>query len=176
MSELVAKASAFSVAAHCAVGQKRKYTGENYHHHPLAVVNTVRMVKHTEEMIAAAYLHDVVEDTQVELWVIEGVFGHTVASYVDYLTDSLTPADGNRAFRKAAYRDQLKEAPAAVQTVKLADLIDNTKSIVQHDKDFARVYLKEKQALLEVLTKGDATLYKMAWDQVEDGLKAVYGT
>jgi hypothetical protein len=44
----------------------------------------------------------------------------------------------------------------------LADLIDNTKSIVEFDPNFAIVYLKEKQLLLEVLTKGDATLHKQA--------------
>lgn len=172
---MVNMAIAFCVAAHCAVGQVRKYTGEHYYKHCFNVAATVRSVPHTEEMMAAAYLHDVVEDTQVQLFTISGLFNDTVREYVDALSDLLTPEDGNREFRKNAYRDQLAKAPAEVQTIKLADLIDNTKSIVQYDKDFARVYLKEKQALLEVLTKGDSSLYKMAQQQVEEGLKIIYG-
>ena len=47
---------------------------------------------------------------------------------------------------------------ADAQTIKVADIIDNTKSIVRRDPGFAEVYLKEKAALLEVLTKADAGL------------------
>jgi hypothetical protein len=42
--------------------------------------------------------------------------------------------------------------------VKLADLIANSRSIMAHDPTFARVYLEEKRMLLEVLSRGDATL------------------
>jgi hypothetical protein len=55
----------------------------------------------------------------------------------------------------------------ACKTIKLADLISNSKSILEHDKDFARVYIKEKELLLEVLTEGDTTLYAQAKDIVE---------
>jgi hypothetical protein len=68
------------------------------------------------------------------------------------------PKDGNRAVRKAIDREHTARAPAGAQTVKLADLIANTRSIVKHDVAFARTYLAEKRLLLEVLTRGDAVL------------------
>jgi hypothetical protein len=57
-------------------------------------------------------------------------------------------------------------APAEAQTVKLADLISNTRSIVAHDAKFAETYLAEKRLLLEVITKGDAQLLQMARGQI----------
>ena len=53
-------------------------------------------------------------------------------------------------------------ATPEAKTIKLADLIDNTKSIVEHDPRFAKVYLEEKRLLLEVLKDGDETLWQQA--------------
>lgn len=58
---------------------------------------------------------------------------------------------------------RLAESSREVQTIKVADLIDNTPSIVQHDPDFARVYLREKRDLLNVLTLADQDLVDRAW-------------
>ena len=55
-------------------------------------------------------------------------------------------------------RDHLAEKCAATQTIKLADLIDNSASILGFDPDFAKVYMVEKRRLFEVLTKGDRSL------------------
>lgn len=158
---LVERARIFATAAHAAVAQKRKYTLEPYIVHPAEVVEIVRSVPHTEEMLAAAWLHDVVEDTQVSLQDIETEFGRPVAELVMWLTDLPTSA-GNRAYRKQATIRRLSEAPAEAQTVKLADLVSNTSSIMQHDPSFAKVYLAEKAEALAVLTKGDATLHARA--------------
>ena len=51
---------------------------------------------------------------------------------------------------------------AAAQTIKLADLISNSRSIMAHDPNFARTYLEEKRMLLEVMTKGDPGLHAEA--------------
>jgi (p)ppGpp synthase/HD superfamily hydrolase len=161
------RARIFATAAHAAVGQLRKYTFEPYIVHPAEVAATVATVPgHTPEMIAAAWLHDTVEDTGVTLELIRSEFGDEVAELVGWLTDVSRPDHGNRAARKAVDRAHTAGAPAAAQTIKLADLIANTRSIVEHDPDFARVYLKEKQLLLEVLTKGDRTLYNRASTQI----------
>ncbi|KCB25989.1 hypothetical protein L544_3266 [Bordetella hinzii OH87 BAL007II] len=48
----------------------------------------------------------------------------------------------------------------------MADLISNTSSIVQHDPKFAEVYLEEKRLLLDVLTKADHRLLKIARSQI----------
>lgn len=64
-----------------------------------------------------------------------------------------------------------QSSPQLVKTIKLADLISNTKSIVEHDKNFARIYIKEKELLLEVLADGDENLYKFAKELVENAKK-----
>lgn len=143
--------------------QKRKYTGDPYIIHPAAVAAQVRNVlNHTEEQLAAAWLHDTVEDCGVTIAEITELFGSEVAYLVGWLTDVSLPSDGNRATRKAIDRRHTAQAPAAAQTIKLADLIDNSVSIIRHDEKFAKVYLREKALLLEVLTKGDARLLQQA--------------
>ena len=156
---LVEHARMFAHGAHFAVGQLRKYTNEPYIVHPFEVASIVATVPSaTPEMIAAAWLHDVVEDTEVTLDQIHLVFGADVAKLVFWLTDTSKPEDGNRAARKAIDRAHIAAAPAEAQTVKLADLISNTKSIMAHDPEFAKVYLEEKRLLLEVMTKGHPAL------------------
>ena len=153
----------FARIAHGA--QARKYTGEPYITHPIAVANLVETVPHTQEMLAAALLHDVVEDTSVQLFEIEAKFGGEIAKLVEWLTD-VNQHVGNRKARKALDRERLAKAPAEVQTIKLADLIHNTKSIEQHDPGFWKVYKQEKIALLDVLTKGDRSLMHIAQQQI----------
>ena len=165
---LVERARVFATAAHAAVAQTRKYTNDPYIVHPAEVVGIVKKVPHTEVMLAAAWLHDVVEDTGVTLETIRVEFGKEVAELVGWLTDVSRPEDGNRAVRKALDRAHTAAAPAAAQTVKLADLISNTRSIVAHDAKFAKVYLEEKRLLLEVITRGDAQLLAEARLSVGD--------
>jgi (p)ppGpp synthase/HD superfamily hydrolase len=130
--------------------------------HPAEVAGIVATVPHTDVMLAAAWLHDTVEDTGVSIVDIQKEFGNEVASLVSWLTDVSEPEQGNRAVRKAIDREHTAMAPAAAQTVKLADLIANSGSILAHDPAFAKVYLEEKRMLLEVLTRGDATLMARA--------------
>ena len=150
----------FATAAH--TGQKRKYTGEDYIVHPMEVAEIVKTVAYTPEMIAAALLHDVVEDTDASLEDILHRFGSAVADLVRDLTDVSQPEDGNRAARKALDRAHTALASASAKTIKLADLISNSRSIVEFDPNFAKVYLKEKALLLDVLTEGDEILLKKA--------------
>lgn len=168
MSDLVEKAKVFATAAHAAVGQTRKYTNEPYIVHPAAVAKIVASVRHTPEMLAAAWLHDVVEDTEVTLSQIGEEFGVDVANIVFWLTDASRPEDGNRAARKAIDRAHIGTAPAAPQTVKVADLIDNTRSIALYDPDFAVVYRREKHLLLDVLVRADPALMAIARFQIAD--------
>ena len=158
----VEKARVFATAAHAAFGQVRNYTFEPYIVHPAEVVFIVSAVPHTNEMLCAAWLHDTVEDTGVSIVDIQVEFGNEVAHLVGWLTNVSKPEDGNRAFRKALDREHIAMAPAAAQTVKLADLISNSLGIMQHDPAFAKTYLEEKRLLLEVLTRGDATLMAKA--------------
>ena len=156
------RARKFAEAAHASIDQRRKYSGEPYIVHPDAVAELVRSVPHTEAMICAAWLHDMVEDTPVTMDDVEREFGAEVAALVEQLTDVSRPEDGNRKKRKTIDREHTAKARAQAKTVKLADLIDNTWSIVERDPDFATVYLVEKAALIEVLREGDETLWAMA--------------
>ena len=160
------RAKAFATAAHKAIDHRRKYTGESYIVHPAAVVEIVRSVPHDQAMIAAAWLHDVVEDTRVTIKQVQEEFGIDIALLVGWLTDVSCSGDGNRSARKALDREHSSAAPARAQTIKVADLIDNTKTIVAYDPKFARVYLPEKQALLSALTLADPTLVAIARDQI----------
>lgn len=159
------RAIEFARKAHS--GQKRKYTGEDYIWHPIEVAAIVSTVEHTENMLVAAICHDCVEDTEVTLEDIENEFGWVVAQYVENLTDVSHADDGVRWMRKKIDCEHTAKACSAAKTIKLADLISNTRSIVQHDKEFAKVYIKEKEALLNVLTEGDEYLYKVAYDLVK---------
>lgn len=160
--EIVEKARVFATAAHAAAAQLRKYTNEPYIVHPRDVARIVGTVPHSYEMLAAAWLHDVVEDTGVTIEIIKAEFGSDVADLVGWLTDVSRPEQGNRATRKAIDRAHTAMAPAEAQTIKLADLISNCTSIKEHDADFAKVYFEEKRLLLEVLTKGDRELLEKA--------------
>jgi (p)ppGpp synthase/HD superfamily hydrolase len=93
---------------------------------------------------------------------VEAEFGTEVAMLVSWLTDVSRPEDGNRATRKNRDLEHTREAPAAAQTIKLADLIDNTRTIKAHDPAFWKVYRREKLALLRVLRKGDPNLWQRA--------------
>jgi (p)ppGpp synthase/HD superfamily hydrolase len=154
------RARLFAAAAHAAVGQVRKYTNDPYIVHPAHVARLVLSVPHTTEQVQAAFLHDVLEDTQVPETLLRAEFGGVVADLVVWLTE--VKVSGNRAVRKRAEVLRLAGAPAAAQTIKLADLISNTSSIVKWDPEFAVTYLQEKRELLEVLTLGDPTLRQIA--------------
>jgi len=163
---LETRARTFATAAHAAVAQLRKYTNEPYIVHPAEVVSILKTVPHTPAMIAAAWMHDVVEDTGVSIELVRAEFGSEVSDLVGWLTDVSRPDHGNRAARKAVDRAHTAAAPAEAQTIKLCDLISNTRSIVAHDPKFAETYLAEKRLLLEVMTKADPDLMRRARAQI----------
>lgn len=162
MHDLVNEARSFAIKAHANAGNRRKYSLEPYEVHLKEVANIVASVTDDPEMAAAAWLHDTVEDTPVTIQDIERTFGHSVAELVAELTDVSKPSDGNRAIRKAIDRAHLAKASWKGKTIKLADLMNNCQDICAHDPEFAKVYLTEMAALLEVLHDGDQTLFEKA--------------
>ncbi len=172
MSDLINRAMTFSRAAHQAVGQRRKYTEKPYYLHPRAVAAMVKEYGGSENMIAAALLHDVLEDTQVLHIDLAQEFNTHVMALVYELTDQFTdPAYGNRAYRKSLECARLAGVSPEAQTIKYADLIDNTSSIVKHDPDFAKVYLLEKRSLLESMVAGNQALWNQAMNAQEAGMR-----
>lgn len=183
------RALAFATAAHGE--QKRKYTGNPYIEHPIRVAQLVKEAGGTEEMIAAAYLHDVVEDVSLDrirelcevrtfvqgqpedsrsisLACLSIQFGYEVASLVEMVTDVSLPADGNRKARKQKDLEHLAQASPEGKTIKLADLIDNSRDIVKNDPDFAKVYMREKAELLPYLHQGNQDLWDEALGIMEE--------
>lgn len=166
--------AAHRLAAKHHLGVVRKYTGDPYISHPVEVAEILLGFGIVDQFVlAAALLHDVLEDEPglpgnlVTEQMIVGECGAKVARWVKLLSDMET---GNRAARKAASCRRLAAAPAEVQNIKLADLISNTSSIAQHDPKFAATYLKEKEAMLAVLTRGDPVLIKAAKDSCGDAM------
>ncbi len=173
MSDLVNRASRFATEAHQRIDHRRKYSKQPYAVHLDQVAKIVASVTDDEEMIAAAWLHDVVEDTPATLDEIEREFSFPVAQLVRELTDVSKPGDGNRAARKTIDRQHLARASARGQTIKLADLIDNCRDITRNDKRFARVYLNEMEPLLAALTKADEGLMRRARNTMAKGISLI---
>ncbi len=154
--------AAFEFAERAHRGQVRKYTGEPYIVHPLEVAGLVASVTMHEDTVIAALFHDIVEDTPFGLDLIRKAFGDRVAQLVHEVTDISRKEHGNRATRKALDRQHLATASVEGKTIKLADLISNTQSIMRHDPNVAKVYMAEKQALLPMLLGGAPSLHARA--------------
>lgn len=170
---LIHNALVFATDAHA--GQVRKYTGVPYVFHTMEVANIIAedggLGVTDPEILAAAILHDVVEDTFVEINEVRQVFGTDVATLVDEMTEVVVP--GNRRIRKAAEVERLAGISDRGQTIKLADLISNTRTIAKHDPGFAQVYLREKRAILDAMTGGLPVLRDMAEAQWEAAVMQV---
>ena len=154
-------------------GEKRKYTEEgkdadDYITHPIAVAKLVATVTNDVNVIIAAILHDVIENTNVTDSTLNNIFDFMICSLVNGMTEFSCLADGNREFRKSLDRRYLSRTIAQVQTIKVADLIVNSKSIIKYDSDFAVTYINEMKLLLEVLTKADKLLMNQANKIIEE--------
>jgi (p)ppGpp synthase/HD superfamily hydrolase len=158
--DIIERSLIFATRAHS--WQFRKYTGEPYIHHPISVAKIVGSVGLGDTAISAALLHDVVEDTGHTIADINVMFGDDISDLVSWLTDVSKPSDGNRKVRKEKYRKHISIAPPLAKSIKLADLIDNSISIVSRDPKFAKVYMAEKRSFLEVLKDGNKVLFNHA--------------
>lgn len=161
---LINKAKQFAIQAHDSIQHRRKYTDEPYHVHPERVAKTLASINTDDATIAAAWLHDVLEDVaplnaDFDETAIREQLGQEVLELVLEVTDVSQPSDGNRAARKALDREHLRQASPRGKTIKLADLIDNCQDIKKNDPGFYRVFRKEVLLDLPHLTAGDATLF-----------------
>jgi (p)ppGpp synthase/HD superfamily hydrolase len=145
--------------AHWSIGHKRKYTGNPYIDHPAEVVGILRSVGGDDWLIAAAWLHDVVEDTWMTHWMVRFLFGAEVAGLVKGVTDISKSSDGNRRTRKEMDRLHIWAQCSRCKTLKLADKISNLTSGIIRDRSFAPVYFKEASELLPGLKGGNKKLF-----------------
>lgn len=158
MTDLLRDARRFATEAHHRIDHRRRYTNRPYATHLRAVAEIVRSVTDDPELLAAARLHDILEDTTATAEEIERKFGAGVAALVVDLTDVSRPSDGNRAQRKAIDRQHLARASDRAKTIKLADVIDNCTDVVRNDPRFGRVFVAEARSLLDVLEGGHPAL------------------
>jgi guanosine-3',5'-bis(diphosphate) 3'-pyrophosphohydrolase len=179
---IIEKSRMLAHVAHDSIKQIRKYTGEPYHVHTDEVSNLVASVRHemniNEAVIAAGNTHDIIEDVFpihpiFDTYLIAFLLGDEVARLTTELTDRYTKEawpDLTRAQRKKAERERISKISNKAKTVKIADVISNTASIVEYDPDFAKTYLVEKYYLLQVLEGGSPTLMRRAQKQCIEGL------
>jgi (p)ppGpp synthase/HD superfamily hydrolase len=160
------KAEIVAMAAHGAVGQRRKYTNAPYWVHCREVAGLVG--EHVDDglLVAAAWMHDTIEDTKLTAEDLSAMFPERTVLWVLEVTDVAKPIDGNREARSTINREHLARASPGGKTIKLADLISNTASIIEFDLAFAKVYLEEKRLLLPVLRGGNEALYNRAVDSL----------
>jgi guanosine-3',5'-bis(diphosphate) 3'-pyrophosphohydrolase len=158
--------------------QVRKYVNERYIEHPKRVMITCS--RHTNELpvLAAALLHDVLEDTATTrdeiLSFLKALIGQADADlavkYVEELTDIYTKAKFpkfNRRTRRAKEAERLGHVSPNAQLIKYADIIDNT-DVAYHDSDFAEVYLREARQLLLNMASGPTELRTLAMTRVDE--------
>lgn len=159
---------AFLIARRAHEGQVRKYTGEPFVEHPIRVALRLHELGEGPHTLAAALLHDVVEDTVVTADELSQRLPDEVVSLVLEVTNPECPTCKNRRARKEKCREHLFRASARGQTLKYSDVLDNIESIAMHDPRFAPTYLMENQSLVEVLTKGREDLREQVVQRIED--------
>ena len=147
------KALQFATKMH--EGQVRKYTGEAYITHPVAVADLVEAYldekgfSEEEVMMAiqVAILHDTVEDTVATMEDIEALFGPEIAKGVWFMTKTPDYV-GNRKCRKELCEMRLREAPEIIRILKTCDMFHNSLSIEEHDPKFWKTFKEETVSLL----------------------------
>ncbi len=180
MDDLLAKITDFGDEAHGE--QMRKYAPDRYMVHPVRVMEKLSTITADKTILAAALLHDVLEDTPVteeemhrflKTQMNEAEARRTVDLVVelsDVYVKSAYPKL-NRRTRKSKELNRLEKTSADSQTIKYADILDNTLEIVDQDRSFAQVYLSEVRLILKKLDKGNPELRSEALSAVENGLK-----
>lgn len=147
---MIIKAAQFANLAH--QGQVRKYTGRPYITHPARVASRVCLIPYaTEEVVAAGWLHDVLEDCSVTYADLHCDISPVVASLVKTLTNPSKGSKLPRAARKAMDREHLANVSPWAKVIKLIDRIDNLREMTQAPDDFKKLYAKESLLLAEAL-------------------------
>ncbi|HGN3118587.1 TPA: HD domain-containing protein [Pseudomonas aeruginosa] len=172
-NNLVARARSFAIGAHAAIDQRMPFTGEPYEVHLESVVALLSQFTSDPEALAEAWLHDVLEDTGVTFELLRREFGDNVATTVRMVSKVSRKADGNRATRAEIDRHHYANGSARAQDIKLVDAAVNVRTIVERAAQFAAVYVPEKAALVESLTKGDIRIRRHALQVISDAQSAL---
>jgi (p)ppGpp synthase/HD superfamily hydrolase len=176
------KIKQFAAAAHGP--QMRKYTPQPYIVHPIRVMELCKKYNGTLPVLAAALLHDVLEDTTTTkedmFEFLTTVMNEQQAKYTLQLVVDLTDVfikkdypQWNRRKRKQKEADRIEKTTPDSQTIKYADIIDNCTEIVKYDPEFGPKFLHECRMILKRIPKGHPELYKLAVKTVEKEIQNI---
>ncbi len=155
------EAIAFATAQH---GDQTRPAGEPYLEHLLEATRVlVEAIGVTDvDLLRAAVLHDVVEDTDCTLDEVRDRFGERTTDLVDWVTKPPRPEGQSRAQARAAYLERLRGAPDAAILVKLADRLSNVQRLDTHPRpEKQRDYYLE--TVRSVLPLADRDPWFRAW-------------
>lgn len=134
-TSLLDRAIVFAVKAHA--GTERRGKGFPYIVHPMEAMSIVASITSDQELLAAAALHDTVEDTDVTVDQLRAEFGDRIADLVASESDAVMEGVSERDSwhsRKQAAIDALKGAGRDVKIVALGDKLSNMRAI---ERDYA---------------------------------------
>jgi (p)ppGpp synthase/HD superfamily hydrolase len=158
---LILRAAKFAHQSH--EGQRRKFSDTPFIMHPIRVAGRVATLStSTEVMVAAAFLHDVVEDTPVKLAEIEDQFGSDVALLVEHLTEPSLGMNAPRAERKAIDVEYMKQADPRAQVIRLVDRIDNLRDMTGASANLLRRFVEESRLLIAEIGEASPELQQEA--------------
>jgi myo-inositol-1(or 4)-monophosphatase len=167
---LLDRAIVFAVRAHA--GTERRGKGFPYIVHPMEAVEIVATMTPDQEMLAAAALHDTVEDTDVTIEQIQAEFGDRVASFVAAESDeshqSRDSVENWRA-RKQAAIDRLASASHDAKIVALGDKLSNMRAI-------ARDYAEQGDQLWDLFHAKDPRDHEWHYRGLADSLSELRDT
>ena len=124
-AEVVRDAHDLLVEKHA--GQRQKVNGHPYVEHPVAVATDVSEAGFEPEMVAAALLHDIVEDSDVTVEDVSERFGDKVGTLVDAMTDTSEVKPYER--RKALHRERVVAAGPEAAAIFAADKLNNVRAL-----------------------------------------------
>lgn len=169
-TDLLDRAIIFAVQAHA--GTERRGKGYPYIVHPMEAVEIVATMTPDQELLAAAALHDTVEDTDVTLEQIRDLFGPRVASLVadesDQMPEGMTEEESWHA-RKQAAMDRLSRASREAKMVALGDKLSNMRAI-------ARDYAVKGDALWSIFHAKDPKDHEWHYRGLADALRELEDT
>ncbi len=146
--------SAHAFATHCHAHQRRTSDGAPFIEHPLEVARLVRDAGCSDDVIAAALLHDVLEDTDVGAAELRARFGDAVADLVQAVSDN--PGELDYRVRKQRLRDQVRAAGrdvallfAADKIAKVRELPDRVQRNREADHDMRLEHYRESLEMLQ---------------------------
>lgn len=161
--DLICRAFNFAYKLH--EGQTRK-SGEPYIAHPVAVAGILRDLGGDRAMIAAGFLHDVVEDTDVTVEEIEEMFGQEVALLVEGVTKLSKFNFSNKTEQQAENFRRMFLAMARdirVIVVKLADRLHNMRTLDPLRPDKQRRIARETKEIFAPLANR-LGIWRVKWE------------